>query len=140
MGLADIYLSKKKAKQYKQLTKEKIYRRMIASQAAQANQQILTGQSALQPAQASQNLPSGQSQPKSVPRYPPQAAVVDLHRHAMAHAFEENVKNYCNSVPSKNIKSLAARPYDWKDVVVLLNHKFPTYLDSVATVLDSENK
>jgi hypothetical protein len=53
MGLADIYLSKKKAKQYKQLTKEKIYRRMIASQAAQANQQILTGQSALQPAQAS---------------------------------------------------------------------------------------
>jgi hypothetical protein len=58
----------------------------------------------------------------------------------MAHAFEENVKNYCNSVPSKNIKSLAARPYDWKDVVVLLNHKFPTYLDSVATVLDSENK
>jgi hypothetical protein len=52
MGLADIYLSKKKAKQYKQLTKE-IYKGMIASQAAQANQQILTGQSALQPAQAS---------------------------------------------------------------------------------------
>lgn len=58
---------------------------------------------------------------------PPQARVVDTHRHGVVHAIKSDNVDLCGRMPEVNQINLEDEPYEHEDIVDLFTYKFPEY-------------
>lgn len=66
------------------------------------------------------------------------SAIVDTHRHGMAHAVQTDNKDLVEHLPVANQESLAMEPYVVNDVVDLLQYKCSEYLSIVVVEFDDQ--
>jgi hypothetical protein len=64
------------------------------------------------------------------------SAIVDTHRHGMAHAMQPDNVNLVEHLPEGNQESLSKEPYDVNDVVDLFQYKCSEYLTIAVAEFD----